>query len=405
MHPAYAQLIEKAASSHRQFRSPTDISAADVGRARLYCYAFRGQSIGAFHATRAALEACSPAVGLSAAWRQRATEVLVDLANQGMEPVPDNFRAVIATLYRYHLGIERVIDSLARDRQASGDPRLAEIEANFRVAVDDIRNGCGIHVAQDLEAPKQASFVVPNLGIIIVPLVYGDHHSWNLAYLTGQARDVPVHRHHHGVEIHLGYNPTHGITILGKHRAQVDDGYAMPIPPETYHGWVNTSETPHHVPFIFGSSHHGGWGIFLDVEAQTAPWEETTRLVARDSAPFTQMVWLEREIGRAEQLPSCLRRVLIAHSVTDRQQSGGLELGLLRVNPSGLELPRDEFRIVSIVRGEAVVAIDGIEREVAPHDHFGVPRGMLLHLRQKGEKPLVALDALLRRANDLAPRP
>jgi len=398
MHPAYAQLIEKAASSHRQFRSPTEIGPEDVGRARLYSYAFRGQSIGAFHATRAALEACSHGGDLSAAWRQRAIEVLVDLANQGMEPVPDDFRAVIGTLYRYHLGIERVIDSLARDRQASGDSRLVEIQANFRAAIDSIRNGCGIHVAQDLEAPKQASFVVPNLGIIIVPLVYGDHHSWNLAYLTGQARDVPVHRHHQGVEIHLGYNPTHGITILGKHRADVDDGYAMPIPPETDHGWVNTSDTPHHVPFIFGSYHHGGWGIFLDVEAQKAPWEEITRPVPRDSAPFSQMVWLEREIARAEQMQSCLRRVLIAHSVTNRQQSGGLELGLLRVNRSGLELPRDEYRIVSIVRGEATVSIDGIERDVVPHDHFGVPRGMQLRLRQKSDQPLVALDSLLRKA-------
>ena len=30
---------------------------------------------------------------------------------------------------------------------------------------------------QDTQPPPQASFMVPNLGILIVPLVYGDHHS------------------------------------------------------------------------------------------------------------------------------------------------------------------------------------------------------------------------------------
>ena len=111
-----------------------------------------------------------------------------------------------------------------------------------RQIIEDITASNGINLSRDDEAPTQAGFIVPNLGITIVPLVYGDHHSWNLAYLAGDKRNVPVHRHHFGVEIHLGFNPTHGQTVLGTHRANVDEGYAMPVPPETDHGWINTGE-------------------------------------------------------------------------------------------------------------------------------------------------------------------
>src|SRR5262249_54968793 len=187
----------------------------------------------------------------------------------------------------------------------------------FRAALEPITAGNGIHLTRDREAPEQASFVVPNLGIVIVPLVYGDHHSWNLAYLAGAARDVPTHRHHRGVEIHLGYNPTRGQTVLEDCRADVDEGYAMPIPPETDHGWVNTGAETHHVPFLFGSVAHGGGGVFLDVEPQTRP-VSALRQVRRDSPAFAAMVYLEREIARAESAESTRRRTLIPHTVTDR---------------------------------------------------------------------------------------
>ena len=52
------------------------------------------------------------------------------------------------------------------------------------------------------------------------------------------------------------------------YHAEVDEGYAMPIPPKVRHGYVNDSTMQHHVPFIFGSLTRGGWGVFLDVEAQ-----------------------------------------------------------------------------------------------------------------------------------------
>jgi hypothetical protein len=245
-----------------------------------------------------------------------------------------------------------------------------------------------------MQAPAQASFVVPGLGIIIVPLVYGDHHSWNLAYLAGQARDVPTHRHHHGVEIHLGYNPTHGMTVLGKHRAEVEEGYAMPIPPETDHGWINTSPEAHHVPFIFGSQKHGGWGVFLDVEPQPRPVEELT-LVPRDGAPFSQMIYLERQIARAERMTACWRTTLIPARVTDRQGSGGLELSLTRINPTGYAFPLADFRIVSVVRGRGRLSLAGVEQDVGPHDHFGVPAGTSAMLKQISAEALVVLDALL----------
>jgi hypothetical protein len=326
MHPIYADLIEKAERSHSLHRSPAGITAKDVGHARLYCYAFRLHAIGAFHATRLAIAALPEAGPLSAAWRLRATEALSDLADQAMEGVPADFRAVISTLHRYHRGVERVLDSLRRDLQAAPHPVTQRIERLFRSCMEEISGGCGIHITQDTQAPEQASFVVPNLGIVIVPLVYGDHHSWNLAYLGGSIRNVPTHRHRHGVEIHLGYNPTHGLTVLGSARAAVDDGYAMPIPPETDHGWVNTSEQVHHVPFIFGSARHGGWGVFLDVEPRPQPIEHLTRLVDRDSPPFAQMIYLEREIQQIETMRQSWRKILIPHTVTSRHGSGGLEL-------------------------------------------------------------------------------
>lgn len=36
------------------------------------------------------------------------------------------------------------------------------------------------------DVPAQATFVVPNLDIAIVPLIYDDYYSWNLALLTSE---------------------------------------------------------------------------------------------------------------------------------------------------------------------------------------------------------------------------
>ena len=55
-HPHYQTLLEKAKDSHHNGRSTTGITDTDISHARLYCHAFRIHTIGAFHATRIALE-------------------------------------------------------------------------------------------------------------------------------------------------------------------------------------------------------------------------------------------------------------------------------------------------------------------------------------------------------------
>ncbi|MFN0196936.1 MAG: hypothetical protein ACKVT0_09325 [Planctomycetaceae bacterium] len=394
-HENYQRVIDKAARCHQQNRNPSQIDPIEITLARLYSYAFRLHIIGVFHATRIALASIPPMTRMAGVLRQRTVETLEDLTSQSMEPIPVDFRVVITTMYRYDRKIRRVLQSLHDEQQETNDEKLKSIADRFQAIIEEITTSCGIHVAQDTHAPEQAGFIVPGLGITIVPLVYGDHHSWNLAWLAGQERNVPTHRHHHGVEIHLGYNPTHGVTVLGDCRAKVDEGYAMPIPPETDHGWVNTSETPHHVPFIFGSLEHAGWGVFLDVEASQRPVDRLS-WVERDSVKFSQMVYLEREIDSAARLTSNLRKTLIPYSVTNRSGSGGLELSLTRINASGYSFPVDSFRAVSISRGTANVSIEGIERQVKAHDHFGIPAGLVGTLRQVGAEPLVVLDATIK---------
>jgi mannose-6-phosphate isomerase-like protein (cupin superfamily) len=255
----------------------------------------------------------------------------------------------------------------------------------------------GIHLTRDTGAPVQASFVVPNLGITIVPLVYGDHHSWNLAWLDGERSDVPYHLHHEGVEIHLGYNPMHGYTVLGDAKAELTEGYAMPIPPKTRHGYTNLGNLRHNVPFIFGSLACGGWGVFLDVEPQPLELErlETTGVL---SHKLNNTVLLEREIEKAAAKYACLRYPLIRAEATDRGGVGGLELSIARVTKRGLALCPDRFCAVSVVRGRGVVAMAGEERELSVHDHFGIPAGVAAAIRETGDDQLVLLEAILKPA-------
>ena len=394
MDATYAELVDRAARSHVANRNPAGISATDIARARLYCYGYRGQVIGTFNATRVALEEHAPAAGEAAVWRQRADEALADLADLAMDPIPHDYRAVISTLHHYHAGVRRTLESLEHESHLAHNVHLARITSLFQTTVETISNCGGLPCVQDTHAPEQASFVVPSLGISIVPLVYGDFHSWNLAWLGGDERNVPTHQHQRGVEIHLGYEPTHGETVLGDVRCRCDDGYAMPIPPQTRHGWVNTSEHPHHVPFIFGSLDHGGWGVFLDVEARTEP-VATLELVPREGPGFSEMIYLERELDRLAQPGDTARDVLIAHTVTDRDGTGGLELAASRVGPQRLVFDDVRYRIVSIARGSGRVRIAGVERAVEAHDHFGIPAGMPAELIPTGDTTLVVLDTTI----------
>lgn len=371
--PEYDALAAKARTSHEQGRNALDISAEDIARARLYCYGFRNHAIGAFHATRQ-IDAIAP----------RAAETLEDLVHMSMEDVPRDFRAVISTFYRYDRLIRRAIESL------SGLPGQ-----RFTQSMSDIACGTGIALTRDDRAPQQASFIVPNLGITIVPLVYGDHHSWNMAYMSEQHLDVPWHRHHQGVEIHLGYAPLDGYMILDEFKSPVTEGYALPIPPQTRHGWANRSGQVHHVPFIFGSMKQAGWGVFLDVEAQPMELEDF-REVDREGWQMSSTVYLEREIARIAKLRGCTRTTLIPASVMDRNGAGGLELSLTRANETGFTYPIDDFRAVSVVSGAGRLTIGPAEIDITHHDHFGIPAGMTAHVIQTGNEPLVLLDAMIK---------
>ena len=391
----YQQLVEKAQQCHEQGRRTDTIEAVEVDLARLYAYAFRIHTIGSFYATGKALKSHPAENELTRAHVQRAIEQLDDLANQGMEPVPDDFRAVLSSFYRYHRGVERVVDALSQAQSASGNRSLSPVAENFAAAMSKIQSGNGIYLTQDTGASEQASFVVPNLGITIVPLVYGDHHSWNLAYLTPENLDVPNHRHRFGVEIHLGYKPIEGYMVLGDSKAPVTEGYALPVPPMTRHGWINTFGETHHVPFIFGSLMHAGWGVFMDVEPRPIPVDDL-ETVDRGHWKMGPAIFLEREIANFSSSMASQRSILIPAAVMDRNGSGGLELAIARANPAGFSYPTDHYRAASVVRGNGILEMGPVACEIRPHDHFGVPAGMTASMRQVGEEPLVVLDALIR---------
>lgn len=395
-HSTYLALAEKVAACHERGRDPSGVSEADVAVARLYSYAFRLHTIGAYHATRVALLARPAASALAMSHRTRAAELLEDLANQAMEPVPDDFRAALSTFHRYHRGVERTLAALGADAEAARDSEIGAIRDRFAAAVETIVSHNGIHLTRDDAPQQQASFVVPNLGITIIPLVYGEHHSWNIAWLDPAKSNVPAHQHHRGVEIHLGYGPMKGYTILGDCAAEVSEGYAMPIPPMTRHGYTNIGPMGHNVPFIFGSLHHSGWGVFLDVQARPTELSDL-RIVPRDAATFRQTIFLEREIAAAARAPAGTRRVLIPAAVTDRDSSGGLELSISKVGQRPMEIrARDGFLAVSVVRGSGSVMMAGSEREISAHDHFGIPAGMAATLKQSGAEPLVLLDTSIK---------
>jgi hypothetical protein len=307
---------------------------------------------------------------------------------------------LLSTFYHYATNVTRVIESLNQlllcNSTSAELESIRKIRERFVERMGEISTGNGIHTTQDTHAPEQASFVVPNLGITIVPVVYGDYHSWNLAYLDGPRSDVPFHLHRDGVEIHLGYGPIHGNTVLGDCYAEVSEGYAMPIPPMTRHGYVNDSPMAHHVPFIFGSLTRGGWGVFLDVEPQPIPLERLEK-VALLSRQMNRTIFLEREIEKAAAKFTSVRYPIIPASATDRNGVGGLELSVARINERGLNLQMDHFCIVSVVRGQGVVQMAGVERALGVHDHFSVPGGIPAFLRQEGKAPLVMLDAVITR--------
>ena len=405
MHPNYARLVAVAADSHARGRDPFAATAREIALARLYSHAFRRHVIGAFHATRRELSGIDWA-GAESADRlatlqvARANDALADLANRSMDAVERDGRALVSTFHFYATHVARVVAALDGACNLVGTPSLQTIRDRFVEHMEAITAGNGLSLTRDTAAPAQGCFQVPNLGITIVPLVYGDHHSWNLAWLDGTRSDVPCHLHREGVEIHLGYGPLHGHTILGDVKAEVTEGYAMPIPPGTRHGYVNVGSLSHHVPFIFGSIVLGGWGVFLDVDARpTEPDDLADRPVTAPELNGT--VFLEREIARVADVAATVRRPIIPAARTDRGGVGGIELSISRVADLPLSLESDRFRAVSVVRGRGRLTLAGEEIGIAPHDHFGIPAGLAAVIESAtgaGEEPLVLLDAVLRPA-------
>lgn len=395
MHANYARLVELSHVAHQRGRSLLGLEPRDIALARLYSYAFRAHTIGVFHATSGALPPVDSTPSSVLGLRTLVIQTLAELASQTMDPVPRDGRALVSTFHLYQQRIQRVETTLGQWLERDPNPHLRAVAGRFTRHIDDIRSGNGLQVTSDLAPLEQASFTVPNLGITICPLVYGDFHSWNLAWLPDPAGGVPCHQHAQGVEIHLGYGPLHGATILGDAEAEVREGYAMPIPPGTRHGYVNRGPLPHHVPFVFGSFHAGGWGVFLDVEPQPpAPGQLTP--VAVTSRTMGGTILLEREIERAAQRPAGVRYPLIPARVTDRHGTGGLELSVSRVTSRGSDWRQDQFAAVSVVRGQGELRMAGESRPLAPHDHFALPGGLPATLRQTGHEPLVLLDVMLK---------
>ena len=168
----------------------------------------------------------------------------------------------------------------------------------------------------------------------------------------------------------------------------------MPIPSNARYGYTNIG---HYVPFIFGSLTWGGSGVFFDVKPQPI---ELGRL---DTVPvlsnqLNSTVLLEREFEKAAQKFTCVRYAIIPAERTDGDGVGGLELSVARVTSHGLELCTEGFCADSVVRGRGVISMVGEERDLAPHDHFGIPVGVKATIHQTGNGPLVLLDAVLKPA-------
>ena len=388
-HANYRAVVAAAEQSFRNNRSVEAITPEIILLARLYSYGFRGQVIGAFHATAQALEK-----------RQAERKISLDLenayaglramANISLEFVPADYRAVLTTFYRYDLLLTRVIESLQRDN--SGD--VSRITTLFIASMERITGSSGIVVTRDDENPEQASFVVPSLGITIVPLVYGDQHSWNLAFLAGPNLNVPRHQHTDGVEIHIGYGEMRGRTLLAGYSAEVNEGYAMPIPPGTPHGFVNDAGQDHLLPFIFGSRQRGGWGIVPDVNPQ--PIEiEMLQPVGVLSKEMNGTILLDRELERAAVSKGASRRTLISAEQTHTPRSGGISLSVARIGPEPLTYAPERFQILSVNSGRGVVTIGQATQAIGPHDHFGIPAGATAVVTSSSDAPLVVLDSVL----------
>jgi hypothetical protein len=388
--PEYQRLRDRIAWSQAHGHGVFEIDEDDTALARLFAYGFRTQTVGAFRAARMLLDRLPP----TSAPRQRAIEGLRGLEELALVSVPVDFRAAVGTVAAYDRGLTGVLAALTDDLASGDHAEVGLIRDRLAANLSRVTAGNGIWVASDRELPEQAVFKVPGITVVIVPLVYGDHHSWNNALVVAGSMGQTTHRHRQGVEIHLGYAPLHGRTLLGGHGAVVREGYAMPIPPLVDHGFDNYSDEDHLVPFVFGSLRLGGWGIFADVEPRPRPPESFAE-APLDSDLLNHSVYLDRTIAAAAGWPAPRREVLVPAARTATPLTGGLALGMARVAAAGADLSGASYRILSIRRGQGRLQIGPVARDLGPHDHVGIPAGLPARLTPTSEEPLVLLEATI----------
>lgn len=392
---AYAQILEKARWSHSHGRNISHIHATDVEQARLFSYGFRTQTIGAFHATRVRLEARAQEPTPTGAQNclLQASDFLHELEAKAVDPICSDHRALVSTLHFYDQKIAELDELLMQACAHDAHPHVQTIHNLFLRNMERVTAGNGIYIAQDLQLPEQGAFIVPDLDISIAPLIYGDYHSWNAAFLAADKPGVAVHRHRSGAEIHLGYSPLKGSTILGDRFAEVEESYAMPIPPMTDHGFWNTSGEDHVLPFVFGSLKAGGWGVFFDVEARPAD-PHNRKSAPLESEQMNCSVPLERAIQRMKSGSGFAREVLVPAGRAGSREIGSLELAVTG-GQDPIEIHSHHYRIISVQSGRARIQIGNAQAEVGEHDHFGIPAEMDCLLTPRTVEPFVFLDAAI----------
>ncbi|MBV9678370.1 MAG: hypothetical protein JO185_18685, partial [Acidobacteriaceae bacterium] len=362
---AYDALLDKVHWSRQHGRDVLHLNQTDIDRARLFAYGYRSQTIGTFHATRTAVESAIHSVTNShtRSHLTRATILLTQLEDEAIQIVPQDFRAALSTLYRYDQWTSDALELIQTAMACEMNPELEPIGRLFSSNLDSVIGTNGLYIANDTHVPQQGAFPVPNLGITIVPIIYGDFHSWNFAYLPSNQSGVPIHRHRAGAEIHLGRSRVNGFTVLGNCQTDVQEGYAMPIPPTVEHGFYNRSGHDHILPFVFGSLSLGGWGIFFDVEPRQEP--TGTPCMRELGAPdMNGSVWLDRAVERIERADNNTREIVVSATRTSTTETGGLELSAARVGEDGVEMTCSSFRIVSVVKGKGKIRIGAVEAEV-----------------------------------------
>ena len=385
MNHRYQELSGLALAAIDGRRDVSQFESSDIDLARLYVYAYRTHTVGAFHATRLALDPFGDLPAVRTAQRR-----LRDLQALAMRPVPADVRAAAPTLAWYHAWSDEVAAALTGP-DIPPDARV--VRDRFQDVIDAIRMSDGIVPTRDDALPEQASYEVPGIEVVIVPLVYGDHISWNTAFVTAASGGATTHRHALQVEIHLGYDGVHGRTLLDGRAATVTEPYAMPIPPMLDHGFDNLSGHDHFVPFVFGSQTLDGWGVFFDVEprpSSTSDWPETPL----ESPGMNGSVHLEPSLAALRQAAPGQRRVLIAAERTARPATGGLELAAMHVSEQETTLTFDEFHILSVREGQARLSIAGVTVDLGPREHVGIPAGLRATLRAL-DGPCLLLEASL----------